>query len=180
MSKAINLREPAPRAFDVFAQALIQTSRETPYFHLEGYMERFWIQVPPGMMNTSDTSDRWKTGHGARIHHILRSDDDRHLHDHPWSSTSIVLIGGYLEVMPTDPHQEPAADEKPGGTVAVWRSPGDVVHRDATSRHRLIIPANTTAWSLFLMGDYEQGWGFYTPNGKVPWREYLGMAPLNA
>ncbi len=31
------------------------------------------------------------------LHCFLRSDDDRALHDHPWSSMNVVLRGGYVE-----------------------------------------------------------------------------------
>jgi hypothetical protein len=39
--------------------------------------------------------------HGCEyLHQILRDDDDRALHDHPWPSTSIVLSGVLREIMP--------------------------------------------------------------------------------
>ena len=31
------------------------------------------------------------------LHEILRSDEDRDCHDHPWNFTSIILKGGYWE-----------------------------------------------------------------------------------
>jgi hypothetical protein len=37
---------------------------------------------------------------GVKLHHILRSDEDRDCHDHPWSFLSIVLRGGYWEHRP--------------------------------------------------------------------------------
>lgn len=175
MSTAVNLRNPAPALFDAWARGLIDASKATPYFHLEGYMERFWIQMPPGLQEPDATSDRWKTGNGARIHHILRSDNDRHLHDHPWPSTSLILFEGYLEVLPKDQRQDPRLDSDPEHQIVIPRAPGDVIHRAAGDRHRLIVNRGRTAWTLFMIGDYEQGWGFYTPEGKVPWREYLGV-----
>jgi len=27
---------------------------------------------------------------------------------------------------------------------------------------------------LFITSKYQQGWGFQTPSGKVPWRKYEG------
>lgn len=38
-------------------------------------------------------------------HAILRSDDDRALHDHPWWSVSLVLDGAMLEVLPPAAHR---------------------------------------------------------------------------
>ena len=44
---------------------------------------------------------RWSLDAGrfgsVKLHHILRSDDDRDLHDHPWSFVSVILRGGYWE-----------------------------------------------------------------------------------
>lgn len=58
--------------FTRFGDYLIARSAKTPYFHLEGYMERFWL-LPYGWYVIA-----------ARVHHILKSDDDRAFHDHPW------------------------------------------------------------------------------------------------
>ena len=35
------------------------------------------------------------------LHHFLRSDDDRALHDHPWVNASVLLDGDYVEVLAT-------------------------------------------------------------------------------
>lgn len=142
------------------ADQLIQRAKRNPYFHLEGYMERYWL-YPFDEKNSQN----------IRIHHILASDEDRHLHDHPWPSTSILLKGGYWEIMPKDQAQDPALDETE--RVRIWRSPGDVITRKAGDRHALELPEGKTAWSMFIMGPYEQKWGFYTEEGKVYWREYL-------
>lgn len=172
----MNLRDPDPAAFDAWASTIIARSKATPYFNLDGYMERWWLQRPPGHGSHSDTSEKAKTGHGSRIHHILRSDQDGAFHDHPWPSKSVVLIGGYMEVMPLHQDQSPALDNNPKHCIHIWRRPGDVVMRKAEDRHRLVLPAGETAWSLFLMGSYEQGWGFYTPAGKVPHLDYFATA----
>jgi hypothetical protein len=142
-----------------FTQKLIEQAKDNPYFHLDGYMERYWLA--PFKEN----------GGNVRIHHILSSDADRHLHDHPWASTSVILDGGYWEVMPADPLQHPSKDAD--AFIKVWRAPGDVVTRQANSRHLIHLPEGKTSWSMFIMGPYEQKWGFYTEYGKVYWRDYL-------
>lgn len=139
-------------------EKLIEYAKQTPYFNLEGYMERDWI-VP------------YNGDFGIRIHHILYNDHDRAFHDHPWPNTSVVLKGGYWELMPENPDQDPSLDKILYSRV--WRKPGDVVVRKSTSRHRLELPTGETAHSMFIMGPWEQDWGFYTPEGKVYWREYL-------
>lgn len=145
---------------DAFVEALITDAQNRPYFHLDDYMNRWWVAP-------------YEDGKpvGIRVHHILRSDTDDVMHDHPWSSISIPLDGGYWEQMPLDQGQPPALDAE--HFVKVWRAPGSIVSRKATDRHRIILPADQTCWSLFIMGPREQDWGFYTPDGKVYWREYL-------
>jgi|ERR1700744_3938724 len=139
-------------------EKLIEYAKQTKYFDLPGYMERDWLVPYNGQF-------------GMRIHHILRDDHDRAFHDHPWTNTSVVLLGGYWELMPENPDQPPEHDTFLFSKV--WRKPGDVVQRKATDRHRLVLPEGETAYSMFIMGPWEQDWGFYTPTGKVYWREYL-------
>jgi hypothetical protein len=151
------------KRLDALVDRLIARAQRTPYFHLTGYMERWWLF---GSRRTNDAAlDRpWPIT--ARIHHILRSDNDRHLHDHPWWNISIVLRGGYWEWTPKNP-RDPA-----GPQVKTWRGPGSIVFRRASAVHRLELPAGTSTWSLFVMGPKSQAWGFYTPDGKVHWRDY--------
>lgn len=78
-----------PTAIDASVTAVIAFANARPYFDLADYMDRTWITEPaPGKSCA------------ARVHHVLRSDHDRALHDHPWHNASIVLSGGYWEVMP--------------------------------------------------------------------------------
>lgn len=55
-------------------------------------------------------------------HHVLRSDDDRALHDHPWFNFSIVLEGGYYE------HTVEGRQWYPAGSVR-FRGSGKFAHR---------------------------------------------------
>ena len=68
------------------------------------------------------------------LHHIMHSDDDRALHDHPWANTSVLIGGRYVAHM--------AAPG--GGEIRVTRHAGDVVSRQASDAHRLeIMPGET-------------------------------------
>ncbi|MBA4315592.1 MAG: hypothetical protein C0422_09755 [Alcaligenaceae bacterium] len=137
---------------------LILRSKRTPYFHLEGYMERYWL-LPYA---------RWRPA--ARIHHILRSDDDRVFHDHPWAYVTVILRGGYWEITPVfDPSGLYQGEQKK------WYGPGSVLFRKAKSWHRLELPKGETCWTLFSTGQWVQHWGFLAaPKSKVHWKEYLG------
>ncbi len=52
------------------------------------YLERWWI-VPRNQQQN------------VYLHRILRDDDDRALHDHPWENVSYVIAGRYREITPS-------------------------------------------------------------------------------
>ncbi len=95
------------------------------------------------------------------LHKIIRSDDDRALHDHPWWNVSILLRGGYREITP----------------VAIYkRKPGSIVARFGKALHRLEVDYGTPAWSLFITGPRFRTWGFACPKGWVRWQDFTGGA----
>lgn len=100
------------------------------------------------------------------LHKILRGDDDRALHDHPWWNISLILRGGYWEHMPVNRVLYAARLDM--RTRRVWRGPGRIVLRRADDAHRLELPeGGKPCWSLFLTGQKSREWGFYCPTG---WR----------
>lgn len=137
--------------------------------HTDPYMERVWLK--------KFTKDQPMS---MRLHNIRRSDSDRALHDHPWENISVVLAGEMIEVVPLDQSQPCMQD--PMKYSQYIRRPGDVIARKATDRHRLIIPPGQTVWTLFIMGDYEQNWGFYDPikGIKIPYKDYLRELGVDA
>lgn len=154
---------------NAFLERLIEQAAANPYSTLgsssDPYMERGWLK--------NFTKDEPMS---IRLHHTLRSDSDRALHDHPWENVSIIVAGECIEVMPEDQNQPCMMDTN--HYVRVWRRPGDVVVRKATDRHRLIIPEGGAGmWSIFMMGIKVQSWGFYDPHlgKKVYWKDYLKL-----
>lgn len=102
-----------------------------------------------------DYMRRWVlfTPWGAlRIHHILRSDADRHFHDHPMDFVSIILRGGYIE------HRPGSAPRRCG--------PGSVIKRQAEDLHRLQL-LGKSAWTFVLAGPARRKWGFATEDGWI-------------
>lgn len=142
------------------------------YVDGELYMERWWLVKPDGVKPEWEQmrGGRFKDW-GVRVHRILRSDLDRELHDHPWPNVSIVLRGGYAEILPTDPGQ--AAKWDNAHFISKWRSPGSVVRRKSGDRHRIYIPEGQEAWTIFITGPWERDWGFYTRTGWQYWRDFL-------
>jgi hypothetical protein len=95
-----------------------------------------------------------RTGFGnLYLHHILRSDEDLCLHDHPWRFITLVIAGGYREVLPT---------------AAKNRGVGTLLYRPARFRHRVEVAR--PAWSLVWVGRKVRRWGFFT---KLGWRPFL-------
>ena len=118
-----------------------------PFFVIKGkvgspYMVRYRLFVRP----------TW----GLYLHHILRSDEDAELHDHPWGFTSLVLWAGYREVLP-------------GGERVV--RPMSLVRHAATDRHRLIL--KEPAWTLVKKTPRLREWGFWTADGWMKWTDFL-------
>lgn len=113
--------------------------------HDAPYLRRWWI-IP---------RNRW---FNVYLHQILKSDDDRALHDHPWINISILLAGSYREITPR------------GEFI---RRRGSVVFRRSVSAHRLVIEEGGHAWSLFITGPRIREWGFHCPKGWRLWTEFV-------
>ncbi len=92
------------------------------------------------------------------LHHFLGSDDARALHDHPWYSASIVLKGHLIEHLPNKKHR-------------VIRR-GRITIRSPQFLHRIELPEQQTAVTLFCTGPVLRTWGFACPDGWVSWRKF--------
>lgn len=105
------------------------------------------------------------------LHKIATPDKDRDLHDHPWPFVSLVLRGGYDELLWTgreDAHEHRGPHMERRG----WLSIG---FRRATDAHRIVRLHHAPTWTLVFTGRRRRSWGFYTERGFVDWREYLGL-----
>lgn len=113
---------------------------------------------------------------GIYLHHILLSDDDRHLHCHPWSFISVLLWGSYDEVYfsTTSLYQTrltPSGDKPIGITEQIHRRAPSACFRRAEHAHRLLL--SKPCWTLVLRGPHRRAWGFYTESGWVDAKEYI-------
>lgn len=150
--------------FNRIADWLIERSKRTPFIHLPGYMNRYWL-LPYDWFGLLE---KQRSIFAARIHQILRSDSDRAFHDHPWPYMTIVLRGGYTEVRPVFDGSGLYV-----GETRKWYGPGSILFRPARSWHRLEIPEGKDAWTLFVTGRYQQKWGFMVePRYKVRHEDY--------
>jgi len=101
-------------------------------------------------------------GFSIRIHHWLRSDDNRYFHDHSCDLISIILKGKYYNVVPLDPDNPDVQNCRKIKARAFrpWKG-------KATNKHYLEIPKEG-AWTLLLQGRPYHKWGFYVNGHK--WR----------
>ena len=157
---------PAPFSLrEAFATWLIaRVTRRAPDKVIGGegdpYLRR-WFLVP---------RNRWCN---IYLHHFMRSDDDRALHDHPWWNASWLLRGAYDEILfAVPPMQKPPRLYRVERRVA-----GDLVSRRAQVAHRVRLLRGTDGreepvWTLFLTGPRLRDWGFWCPQGWRHWREF--------
>ena len=138
---------------------------------------------------------RWSLiffGFSIRLHHWIKSDDNRYFHDHSCNLVSIVLKGYYYNVTPAREDSEPynggekvmAKDldrhtthfrnETYNYVEGLFNSSKNFLHfrnsiwySKATKRHWLCIPEGG-AWTLLLCSRPYHKWGFYVNNHK--WR----------
>lgn len=141
------------------ANYLIRRSKRTPYTHLPGYMRRWWLFNPYTPV-TEIRQFSW-CPISVRVHHILRKDLDRHLHDHPWDARTFILRGWYTEI-------------REDGCVYT-RTAGDTARLNYGEFHRIVTVPPGGVYTLFVTFRYRGTWGFLVGDRKVPWRQYLGI-----
>ena len=113
----------------------------------DDYLRRWWVVPRNEQCN-------------VYLHHIIHSDDDRALHDHPWDNTSMILRGDYVEVTPEG---------------RFFRQAGDMITRSATDAHRLEVLGPEGCVSLFFTGPKVREWGFHCPQGWRHWQEFTAV-----
>lgn len=163
---------------------LLAYAKRRPYFLLPGYMERFWL-LGGSARDARTVEDRgWKGGAldawigrlvGARFHLILREDQDRHPHDHPWAFRSLILRGAYTE------SYHPVVKGKPAAKP-IYRThfSGSTYRLEQGAFHR-ITAVTGPVLTLCILGrptrraDGEDDWGFLVDGERIGFKEYLGL-----
>jgi len=107
------------------------------------------------------------------LHHFLRDDDDRALHDHPWMWCSILLEGAYIE----------HTIDRGGIHRRQLRRAPSIKFSMPSRPHRvellpLITEYGQEHWrqpcmTLFITGPICRQWGFHCPErGWVHWKQF--------
>jgi len=94
------------------------------------------------------------------IHHILESDKDGDLHDHPWNLISVILKGHYVERRPDD--------------LLTDCKPGVVFHRRADQPHCIDEVVKPT-WTFVIAYGKRRLWGYHTAMGWVDHETYQSV-----
>lgn len=93
---------------------------------------------------------------GLYLHHFYRGDQDRDLHNHPWTkSVSFILAGGYVEERL--PEEEKGKPNYKVQTRTV--GPGTLNVIRSNDFHRVDLIGRST-WTLFTSGKKVKDWGF--------------------
>lgn len=108
---------------------------------------------------------------GLYLHHLHTSDEDRALHDHPWTFATVLLSGGYFEHVQEHTYQlRDCRWTRVPCTSRYWRPRFSVLWRPAEFAHRLELVS--PVWTLVLRFRVRRDWGFFTPGGWLHWRAY--------
>lgn len=163
---------------------IIRRAKRTAYVHItsrdgkRAYMNRWWFFNPNKDGDNNPITPRWPSLPSIRVHEILRPDDDKHLHSHPWQARTIVLKGWYAEERESDPHVECYREAGYTGTIRP-----ELFHRitDVSKQGQMEpngrgkwAPAETCTTLFFTWGKAGE-WGFKVGERTVPWREYLAQ-----
>ncbi len=147
---------------------LIRNGTKLPYFHIDGYMDRWWILPGAAAGSQAPRWLRWCPV-SIRLHHIKRGDKDQHLHDHPFDYRTICLRNGYIW-------------EDVLGNFHLFKA-GETHAARAEEFHRIHLTHSDGAWTLFFMFKRKHRWGFLVSGHKVEYPVYLRQhewsLPLN-
>lgn len=92
------------------------------------------------------------------LHHFVREDWSKDLHDHPKRFVTIGLRGKYREIT--------AEGEK------VYRAPW-IRSFPAEHAHRLEMIEGGTCWTIAIVFKTVRPWGFIHEGRWIPWRQYV-------
>lgn len=104
---------------------------------------------------------------GIYLHWINEVDTDRVPHDHPWSFTSLILSGNYVE----DIYDDPGDISVKGMTSRLW--PRWSIHAMPVTKAHRIKRITNNLLTLVLVGRRCRDWMFWTENGPVLWQQGL-------
>lgn len=141
------------RAHKRYTESRKMDFRIPPNKAVPAYMHRWWRLPRNWALN-------------VYYHIVLRSDDDRALHDHPWFNFSLVLDGGYYEHTILEGGIHRKVWFGPGKMKFRWH--GKKAHRLELARHgEISLDGEAPATTIFITGPVLRRWGFHHESGWV-------------
>jgi hypothetical protein len=152
-------------AYRPVALWVINVASKRPYYHLPGYMQRWWLFNPD--IDEKGTKQYEWIPFSIRVHHIIRADRDKWPHCHPGRFIAFVMIGWYenKKYLTKNISQVWTVDE------------GQYYKMSENEYHWVSQVSDPGPWTLFVMWKPKVrkpgSWGFLVRGKYVPWRQYL-------
>lgn len=157
-------------------EILLTIAHKKPYYHLTGYMLRWWLLRHPqrpgdkyyksGFVNRARNSIRYLYPFYARFHLIWRKDNGDPLHNHPFGFVSLIMKGWYEEEVL----------QKDGSVIICRYEAGDVNIKRPDSYHRITKVSDGGVTTIVLMGRRTgSSWGFMVNGEHVPYQKHLNI-----
>lgn len=166
------------------------------------YLERYYIcgKAPPYPDSFDERpKPRLEFLPTIYLHHFMRSDEDKELHNHPFAGTAFILAGGYSEerrFLRSDTAEANAKEGRVFDTLEALRHvqgesrysvmrrtyrPGSINRIAPDTFHRVDL-LEEDAWTIFTIGPKVQGWGFWDRfTGEfTPWRDHIARRNAQA
>lgn len=154
-----------------------------------------WTLFPLGFGSNSSSTEHLKTAPDwlpkLLLHHFVPQADERDSHDHPRGFWTLVLKGGYDDMIKCDwcngtgnifwdsEHEERRTDgycmkcSSTGIVLNEVMRAGMIRYRPPEHTHRTRVHQGG-CWSLVLMGPKRRDWGFHRDDGSwMPYKEYF-------
>lgn len=123
---------------------------------------------------TEDYIHRWSLwlpfGLSMKIHKIVRPDNDRCEHDHPWWFIRFILHGGYKEVIKGKEY-----NRLPWRPWFFWR----IYPCLPSFQHKITKLHKPYNLSFVICGPNRGKWGFITKKGWIHWKKFLNAKKKN-
>lgn len=167
---------PAESYFETLPRPIVPAfggcAKHTIYRGTEKYLTRYWLL---GGHDPKTNSTKHPDLPFNLFLHCFHASDDPPAHDHPWPwARSLILQGSYVEtrvrmITRGMMNARPAID----GVMKKTYRPGDVNDIDSSTRHYVTLQT-PEVWTLFLVGQKDRPWGFWTPDGWVRACDFVG------
>lgn len=181
---------------------LINRAKRTPYFHLTGYMNRFWLvpygdvivrALPPQkgdlaynmknppedllFMSTDGTGPvTWRRPIARLIQKLGFAVRIHEILRSDLGRDPHDHPWSYLTVILKGGYFEERYDEAGKLIDSKYHGAGSVLWRPAGSWHRLTVPNGTTVTTLFVSGQKVCTWGFNVNGHKIPYYSYKDLS----